>query len=77
MLTKICVLQQEAARKMKEATGDNGLKIDGRQIFSEYRYVSLSSRCCANYSCDAVLDYVTSELPSSQCLSELFNTIAL
>ncbi|KAI5007049.1 hypothetical protein ZWY2020_046997 [Hordeum vulgare] len=26
----------EAARKMKEATGDNGLKIDGRQIFSEY-----------------------------------------
>ncbi|VAH66888.1 unnamed protein product [Triticum turgidum subsp. durum] len=26
----------EAARKMKEATGDNGLLIDGRQIFSEY-----------------------------------------
>ncbi|VAH66892.1 unnamed protein product [Triticum turgidum subsp. durum] len=28
----------EAARKMKEATGDNGLLIDGRQIFSEYRF---------------------------------------
>jgi hypothetical protein len=23
---------------MKEGTGDNGLQIDGRQIFFEYRY---------------------------------------
>jgi hypothetical protein len=40
MLTEIRVLPQEAARKMMESTGDNGLLIDGRQIFFEYRYVS-------------------------------------
>jgi hypothetical protein len=35
------VLPQEAARKMMEGTGDNGLLIDGRQIFFDYRYASL------------------------------------
>jgi hypothetical protein len=38
-------LPQEAARKMMDSTGDNGLLIDGRQIFFEYRYVSSLRRC--------------------------------
>ena len=30
---------QEAARRMMEGTAENGLEIDGRNVFFEYRYV--------------------------------------
>ena len=29
---------QEAARRMMEGTAENGLEIDGRNVFFEYRY---------------------------------------
>jgi len=33
---------QEAARRMMEATGENGLEIDGRNVFFQYRYTCFS-----------------------------------
>jgi len=32
----------EAARRMMEATGENGLEIDGRNVFFQYRYTCFS-----------------------------------